>query len=141
MNLEQAQTNFGREKALYDKQLVSAEEYDQVRQALDQAKEEKEAAEEALEVVRDGVSKRNATASSTLIRSTITGLILDVPVKVGNSVIQSNTFNDGTTIATVADMNDLIFKGNLDETEVGKVDEGTRMRITIGAVQDRKSVV
>ena len=86
-------------------------------------KEEKEAAEEALEVVRDGVSKRNATASSTLIRSTITGLILDVPVKVGNSVIQSNTFNDGTTIATVADMNDLIFKGNLDETEVGKVDE------------------
>ena len=135
LNLEQAQTNFGREKALYDKQLVSAEEYDQVRQALDQAKEEKEAAEEALEVVRDGVSKRNATASSTLIRSTITGLILDVPVKVGNSVIQSNTFNDGTTIATVADMNDLIFKGNLDETEVGKVDEGTRMRITIGAVQ------
>ena len=114
---------------------MSAEEYDQVRQALDQAKEEKEAAEEALEVVRDGVSKRNATASSTLIRSTITGLILDVPVKVGNSVIQSNTFNDGTTIATVADMNDLIFKGNLDETEVGKVDEGTRMRITIGAVQ------
>lgn len=135
LNLEQAQTNFGREKALYDKQLVSAEEYDQVRQALDQAKEEKEAAEEALQVVRDGVSKRNATASSTLIRSTITGLILDVPVKVGNSVIQSNTFNDGTTIATVADMNDLIFKGNLDETEVGKVDEGTRMRITIGAVQ------
>lgn len=135
LNLEQAQTNFGREKALYDKQLVSAEEYDQVRQALDQAKEEKEAAEEALEVVRDGVSKRNATASSTLIRSTITGLILDVPVKVGNSVIQSNTFNDGTTIATVADMNELIFKGNLDETEVGKVDEGTKMKITIGAVQ------
>ncbi|HBN01200.1 MAG TPA: efflux transporter periplasmic adaptor subunit, partial [Rikenellaceae bacterium] len=86
LNLEQAQTNFGREKALYDKQLVSAEEYDQVRQALAQAKEEKEAAEESLEVVRDGVSKRNATASSTLIRSTITGLILDVPVKVGNSV-------------------------------------------------------
>ena len=127
LNLEQAQTNFDREKALYDKQLVSAEEYDQVRQALDQAKEEKEAAEESLEVVRDGVSKRNATASSTLIRSTITGLILDVPVKVGNSVIQSNTFNDGTTIATVADMSDLIFKGNLDETEVGKVDVGTKM--------------
>ncbi len=135
LNLEQAQTNFDREKALYDKQLVSAEEYDQVRQALDQAKEEKDAAEESLEVVRDGVSKRNATASSTLIRSTITGLILDVPVKVGNSVIQSNTFNDGTTIATVADMSDLIFKGNLDETEVGKVDEGTMMKITIGAVQ------
>lgn len=135
LNLNQAQTNFDREKALYDKQLVSAEEYDQVRQALSQAKEEKDAADEYLEVIRDGVSKRNATASSTLIRSTITGLILDVPVKVGNSVIQSNTFNDGTTIATVADMSDLIFKGNLDETEVGRVDVGTRMKITLGAVQ------
>ena len=135
LNLSQAQTNFDREKALYDKQLVSAEEYDQVRQALSQAKEEKDAADEYLEVIRDGVSRRNATASSTLIRSTITGLILDVPVKVGNSVIQSNTFNDGTTIATVADMSDLIFKGNLDETEVGKVDVGTQMKITLGAVQ------
>lgn len=135
LNLQQARTNFDREKVLYDKHLVSAEEYDQVRQALSQAKEEKDAADEYLEVIRDGVSRRNATASSTLIRSTITGLILDVPVKVGNSVIQSNTFNDGTTIATVADMGDLIFKGNLDETEVGKVDVGTRMTITLGAVQ------
>ena len=136
INLEQAQTNYDREKALFDKKLVSAEEFDQVRQSLDQAKEEKDAADESLEVIRDGVSRRNATASSTLIRSTITGLILDVPVKVGNSVIQSNTFNDGTTIATIADMNDLIFRGSLDETEVGKVKEGTPMQITIGALQD-----
>ena len=135
LNLEQAQTNFGREKALYDKQLVSAEEYDQVRQALDQAKEEKEAAEEALEVVRDGVSKRNATASSTLIRSTITGLILDVPVKVGNSVIQANTFNDGTTIATVADMGDMLFRGNVDETDIGRLHAGMPVVLTIGAMQ------
>ena len=90
------------------------------------------------EVVRDGVSRSNASASSTLIRSTISGLILDVPVKVGNSVILSNTFNDGTTIATVADMGDLIFKGNIDETEVGQLVPGMAMKITIGALQNLK---
>ena len=136
INLKQAQVNYNREKQLYDKQLVSAEEYDNVRQALDQAREEKTAAIDALEVVRDGVSSSNASASSTLIRSTISGLILDVPVKVGNSVILSNTFNDGTTIATVADMGDLIFKGNIDETEVGQLVTGMQMKITIGALQN-----
>lgn len=138
INLKQAKVNYDREKQLYDKQLVSAEEYDNVRQALDQAREEKTAAIDALEVVRDGVSRSNASASSTLIRSTISGLILDVPVKVGNSVILSNTFNDGTTIATVADMSDLIFKGNIDETEVGQLITGMPMRITIGALQNLK---
>ena len=136
INLKQAQTNYDREKALYDKNLVSAEEYDQVRQALAQAKEEKAAAIETLEVVRDGVSKSNAKSSSTLIRSTISGLILDIPVKVGNSVTQSNTFNDGTTIATVANMGDLIFDGFIDETEVGRVSEGVPMKITVGALKD-----
>lgn len=138
INLQQAQTNYEREKALYDKQLVSAEEFDRVKQALSQAKEERASAQESLEVVRDGVARSNAKSSSTLIRSTITGLILDIPVKVGNSVIQSNTFNDGTTIATVANMNDLIFDGNIDETEVGRISEGMPTTITIGALQDLK---
>ncbi|MBQ9476529.1 MAG: efflux RND transporter periplasmic adaptor subunit [Bacteroidales bacterium] len=139
INLRQAQTNYDREKALYDKQLVSAEEYDQVSQALQQAKEEYAGAKDALEVIRDGVSSTNATGSSTLVRSTITGLILDIPVKVGNSVIQANTMNDGTTVATVADMSDLIFDGNVDETEVGSLSEGTPMKITIGALPDYHS--
>jgi len=86
--------------------------------------------------VRDGVSKANAKASSTLIRSTITGVILDIPVKVGNSVILSNTFNDGTTIASVANMHDLIFKGNIDETEVGRLRPGMTLQITVGALQN-----
>ena len=136
INLKQAQTNYDREKALYDKQLVSADEFEKVLQALNQAKEEKSAALDALEVIRDGVSKSNATSSSTLVRSTITGLILDVPVKVGNSVIQANTMNDGTTVATVANMNDLIFDGNIDETEVGSLTEGIPVVITIGALQN-----
>lgn len=134
INLKQAQTNYEREKALYDKNLVSSEEYDQVLQSFNQAKEEKAAAQDALEVIRDGVSSTNATGSSTLVRSTVTGLILDIPVKVGNSVIQANTMNDGTTVATVANMNDLIFDGNIDETEVGSLVEGNNMKITIGAI-------
>ncbi|MBO4723835.1 MAG: efflux RND transporter periplasmic adaptor subunit [Bacteroidaceae bacterium] len=136
INLKQAQTNFDREKALYQKNLISAEEYEKTEQALNQAKEEYAASQESLEVIRDGVSSKNATSSSTLIRSTITGLILDIPVKVGNSVIQANTLNDGTTVATVANMNDLIFEGQVDETEVGSLYEGMPLTITIGALRD-----
>lgn len=138
INRKQAQTDYDREKTLFDKGLVAADEYDKIAQALRQAREEVDAAQDNLEVVRDGVSKSNASASSTLIRSTITGLILDFPVKVGNSVILANTFNDGTTIATVANMNDLIFRGNIDETEVGRLSTGMTMKITIGALQDLK---
>ena len=136
INLEQAKVDYDREKSLYDQKLVSADEFDKVAQQLRQAKHEVSAATDALQVVRDGFSKSNASASSTLIRSTISGVILDIPVKVGNSVINSNTFNDGTTIATVANMNDLIFRGNIDETEVGQLTMGIPLKITIGALQD-----
>ena len=136
INLKQAQVDFSREESLYKQKLVSADEFDKIKQTLRQAKEEVVAAQDALDVVKNGVSKSNASASSTLIRSTITGLILDVPVKVGNTVVLSNTFNDGTTIATVANMNDLIFRGNIDETEVGRLVEGMPMKITVGALQD-----
>lgn len=136
VNAVQAKTDLDREQVLFDKGLVSADEYDKIRQVYRQAREEVTAATDQLQVVRDGVSRSNASASSTLIRSTITGLILDVPVKVGNSVILSNTFNDGTTIATVANMNDLIFRGNIDETEVGSLVAGMPMQITIGAMQN-----
>ena len=138
INQQQAQIDYERQKKLYDKQLVSADEFEKIRQKLRQTKEEIVAAQDALQVVRDGVSKSNASASSTLVRSTISGVILDVPVKVGNSVILSNTFNDGTTIASVANMNDLIFRGNIDETEVGQLVQGMPMKITIGALQDLK---
>lgn len=136
INLKQATTNFEREKTLFEKKLISAEEYEKVEQSLNQAKEEYAASQESLEVIRDGVSSKNATSSSTLIRTTITGLILDIPVKVGNSVIQANTMNDGTTVATVANMSDLIFEGQIDETEVGSLYEGMPLVITIGALRD-----
>ena len=136
VNLKQAQVNYDREKKLFDQQLVSAESFEKVSQALKQAQEEHSIAKETLEIVRDGVSSSNKSGSTTLIRSTISGLILDVPVKVGNSVTMSNTFNDGTTIATVANMDDLIFDGNIDETEVGRLHLGLPVRITVGALQD-----
>ena len=136
INLKQVETDFSRTKNLHDQKLVSDEDFEKARQQLKQAQEENAAAVDALQVVRDGVSKSNASASSTLIRSTISGVILDIPVKVGNSVINSNTFNDGTTIAIVANMQDLIFRGNIDETEVGQLAIGVPMKITIGALQD-----
>ena len=136
VNLKQAQTNYNREKDLFDKNLVSAEEFEKVSQALQQAQEERSIAQETLEIVRDGVSSSNKSGSTTLVRSTISGLILDIPVKVGNSVTMSNTFNDGTTIATVANMDDLIFDGNIDETEVGRLHVGLPVRISVGALQD-----
>ena len=136
INGRQAETDFARLEQLYKDQLISAEEYEKGEVAVMQAREELLAARDNLQIVKEGITQNSASFSSTLIRSTITGLILDVPIKVGNSVIMSNTFNDGTTIATVADMNDLIFRGNIDETEVGRVHEGMPVLLTIGALQD-----
>ena len=136
ISLKQAKTDYDRMKNLFDQKLVSAEEFEKADVTLKQAEEEKLAADDNLEIVKEGISKNNASLSSTFIRSTITGLILDVPVKVGNSVIMSNTFNDGTTIATVADMTNLIFKGKIVETEVGRILEGMPVKISLGALQD-----
>lgn len=136
VNLEQAKRDHERQKTLYDKGLISANEYEKVQQAYRQAREEASIAQEQLELTRDGVSASNASSSNTLVRSTISGIILNIPVKVGNSVILSNTFNDGTTIASVADMSDLIFRGNIDETEVGRLRVGMPMQISIGAMQN-----
>ena len=136
INATQAETDFSRVKKLYEDQLISREEYEKSEVAVKQAREEKQTAKDNLEIVKEGITKNSASFSSTMIRSTIDGLILDVPVKAGNSVIMSNTFNDGTTIATVANMNDLIFRGNIDETEVGRIHEGMPLKLTIGALQN-----
>lgn len=136
ISLRQAQTDFDRTKALYEQKVISAEEYEKAEVALKNARQQLTAAKDARNIAREGVSLSNAKMSTTLVRSTVDGLILDIPVKVGNSVILSNSFNDGTTIATVADMNKLIFRGNIDETEVGRISEGMPVVITVGAIQD-----
>ncbi|MDR1199176.1 MAG: efflux RND transporter periplasmic adaptor subunit [Prevotellaceae bacterium] len=138
IDLTQANQEFERQKKLFEKGIVTREEYEKAETAYKTAKENHETSEDALQIIKEGISARTAQYSSTLIRSTISGLVLDVPVKVGNSVIQSNTFNDGTTIAAVANMNDMIFIGNVDETEVGRIREGMSMMLTVGALQDVK---
>ena len=132
----QAETDHERIKKLYNDKLISREDYEKSEVEIKKAREELQTAKDALEIIKEGITKNSASFSSTLIRSTIDGLILDVPIKVGNSVIMSNTFNDGTTIATVANMNDLIFKGKIDETEVGRIHEGMPVKLTIGALQN-----
>ncbi len=134
--LEDARAKYERNKALYDKKIVSREDFETSQTTYEQAKKELESAQDSYRIVREGVSQYNASESNTLVRATITGLVLDVPVKVGTSVIQANTFNDGTTIATIADMSDLIFKGTVDETEVGLLSVGMPMTIEIGALPD-----
>ena len=136
INEKQAQTDFDRVEKLFKDKLISREDFEKSEVALKQARVEVQTAKDALDIIKDGITKNSASLSSTLIRSTIDGLILDVPVKAGNSVIMSNTFNDGTTIATVANMNDLIFKGKIDETEVGRIHEGMPVKLTIGALQN-----
>ncbi|MDR3219170.1 MAG: efflux RND transporter periplasmic adaptor subunit [Dysgonamonadaceae bacterium] len=138
INLQQVETEYARQSELFKKGIISKEEFDASESTYQKAKEEKSNAQDALDIVREGVSKKYAQLSNTQIRATISGMILDVPVKVGNSVIQANTFNDGTTIASVANMNDLIFRGNIDETEVGKVKEGTLITLSIGAFNEQR---
>ena len=135
LSLDQTRKEFERTEALYAKGVVSQEEFEKGQTTLRQAEEEFQNAEDNLEIVKTGITNRYKDLSNTQIRSTITGMILDVPIKVGNSVIQANTFNDGTTIATVADMGDMLFRGNVDETDIGRLHAGMPVVLTIGAMQ------
>ncbi|MBP6610968.1 MAG: efflux RND transporter periplasmic adaptor subunit, partial [Paludibacter sp.] len=135
---DQSKRDFERNSKLFNEKVISKEEFEKSELQFKNDKEELKSAQDNLGLIRDGVSNDKSQISNTLVRSTINGTILDVPVKVGNSVIQSNNFNDGTTIATVANMNDMLFVGKLDETEVGRVNVGMSMDITIGALQDTK---
>lgn len=138
INFEDAQIDYDRQQKLFDKNVISYEEFKNAKVDYDSAKEELTAAENNLELIKNGVTKKAATATNTLVRSTINGMVLDVPVEVGNSVIQANTFNAGTTIAAVADMSDIIFEGQVDETEVGKIREGMPIELEIGAIDKEK---
>lgn len=135
ISFKQVEEVFQRDDKLFAGGVISKEEFETSKANYLKAKEERDNAQSALEIIRDGIAKNSKVSSTTQIRSTITGMILDVPVKVGNSVIQSNNFNDGTTIASVADMNDLIFRGNVDETEIGRINEGMPITLTIGAME------
>lgn len=138
ISLNQVKAEHDRQKQLFDRGVIAREEMEKSDADYRKAKEELDNANESLDIVKKGISKSTAKYSNTQIRSTITGMILDVPVKEGNSVIQANNFNDGTTIATVANMNDMIFIGKIDETEVGRIHIGMPIKLSIGAIEDKK---
>ena len=137
ISLDQVESIHRRDEQIFKQGILTAEEFDVSKANYRKAKEELANAQSSLEIVRDGISRNTRSSSTTQIRSTITGMILNVPIKVGNSVIQSNSFNDGTTIASVANMNDMIFRGNVDETEIGKIREGMPIKLTVGALGTR----
>ena len=136
---------YDRQKSLFEKGVISANDFDGIRNSYDQAEQRVKqeqvnvnAAVQNYDIIRTGTTSGLGSAATTLVRSTITGMILDVPVKTGNQVIEANNFNDGTTIATLADVDKMIFEGKVDESEVGKIKEDLPLEITVGAIENKK---
>ncbi len=136
ISMEEARLNFNRQQQLFEREVIAESEFIPVRIAFKSAEEELASAENNLQLIRDGVSKSSGETSNTIIRSTINGMILEVPIEIGNSVIEANNFNAGTTIVTIADMKEMIFKGKVDESEVGKIVEGMELILNIGALDN-----
>lgn len=136
ISFEDARNQYTREKGLLDQGVIASAEFETYDVAYKNAIEEVEASENNLELIKEGQTKKVGSVTNTIVKSTAEGMVLDVPVEVGFSVIESNTFNDGTTIASVADMGDMIFEGKIDETEVGKIKEGMPLILTVGAIDD-----
>ncbi len=135
INFNNSKIEYDRVKKLYDQKVLSLSEFQRTELNFNSSKEELETADNNLQLIKQGTSKAMGNATNTVIRATISGMVLNVPVKEGNSVIESNTFNEGTTIATIADMTDMIFLGKVDESEVGKIKSGMDLIVTIGAIE------
>ncbi|MCT4589849.1 MAG: efflux RND transporter periplasmic adaptor subunit [Carboxylicivirga sp.] len=138
ISFKNAKVEFNRKKELFDTGVIPESEFLEEQLRYETAEADKLAAENNLQLIKEGVTSNSKNQTNTLIRSTITGMVLDVPIKEGNSVIKSNTFNDGTTIAVVADMGKMVFEGKVDETEVGKIKQGMALLLSIGAIEDEK---
>ncbi|WP_299825904.1 efflux RND transporter periplasmic adaptor subunit [uncultured Pontibacter sp.] len=136
LNFDEAKRELARYEQLYEQKVVPEQEFRKYKADYNLKKEAMQAAESNLQLVREGTSRKRSQ-SSNLVYSTIDGMLLDVPVKVGTSIIERNNFNEGTTIATVADMRSLIFEGKIDESEVGKLKENMDLLLTIGAIENR----
>ena len=138
INLKEAKRNYDRQHELLVKGVIAQADFDAVETKYSIAKEELQTAKENLQLIKEGQIKKKGAPTNTLVRSTISGMVLDVPVEIGNQVIEANNFNAGTTIATIADMSDMIFKGKIDETEVGKIRVGMPLILTIGAIDNAR---
>ncbi len=128
--------NLGRQKNLFSKGVISKVDLERAEVSYDQAKQAYGAANKRFDIVKTGTTKGYGNAANTQIRATVSGMVLEVPVEVGNQVIESNTFNEGTTIAAIADVEKMIFEGKVDESEVGKIKENLPLEITVGAIEN-----
>lgn len=145
INLQTQQSNYDRQKSLFDKGVISANDFEgiknsylQTKQAVEQAQINVTSSRQNFDIVKTGTTSGMGNVAQTQIRATVSGMVLDVPVKAGNQVIEANNFNEGTSIASLADVKQMIFEGKVDESEVGKIKEGLPLEITIGAIEDKK---
>lgn len=136
ITLDNERRNYQRQKELFAKGVISRKELEASEVAFIQAEQKYKAANQNYDIVKTGSTRGLGNSANTLIRSTIAGMVLEMPVEVGNQVIESNNFNDGTTIATLADVNKMIFEGKVDESEIGKIKEGLPLEITVGAIEN-----
>jgi len=135
--LDDQKRNLDRQTGLFDKGVISKVDLERAQVSFDQARQSYNAANKRYDIVKTGTTAGFRNAANTLIRSTVTGMVLEVPVEVGNQVIESNNFNEGTTIAAIADVEKMIFEGKVDESEVGKIKENLPLEITVGAIENK----
>ncbi len=145
INYKTQKTIYDRQKELFDKGVIAANEFDQVnntylqaKQQVEQARIDVQQARQNYDIIKTGTTSGLGNIAQTQVRATVTGMVLDVPVKAGNQVIEANNFNEGTSIASLADVKKMIFEGKVDESEVGKIKEGLPLEITVGAIEDVK---
>lgn len=143
-NLANQQQQFLMQQKLFSQGVISKQEYltsqqqlQSLQNQLKNAQQQLQTAQRNLEIARTGVAAGLQNMATTQIRSKASGTVLEVPVKVGSQVIEANQFNAGTTICSVADLNSLIFEGKIDEAQAGKLKEGMKMNIIIGALQNK----
>jgi len=133
--LENSQIDYDRNKVLFDKGIISTQDFNSIELRFNQAKQERINAENDLQIIKLGTAGKGA--ANTNIRATVSGTILEIPVKKGDQVIESNNFNPGTTVATIADLTNMIFEGKVDEAEVGNLKIGMPLKINLGAISDK----
>lgn len=145
INFKTEEANYNRQKALFDKGVISENEFEgikntylQSKQSVEQAQINVTSASQNYDIIKTGTTSGLGKIAQTQVRATISGMVLDVPVKEGNQVIEANNFNEGTSIASLADVKKMIFEGNVDESEVGKIKEGLPLEITVGAIENKK---
>lgn len=137
INLDDQKRNYERQLTLFGKGVISKTDLERAQVSYDQAKQTYGAANKRYDIVKTGTTSGLSSAANTLIKATVSGMVLEVPVEVGNQVIESNNFNEGTTIAAIADVDKMIFEGKVDESEVGRIKEDLPLEITVGAIEDK----